>query len=203
MAWAVRFNSSVTLLCIVRHPNYTTIPRRLSRTRTTTFATELSWFTSGTGNDAPCKIHSVRVSERIAIYPILSDRLSADRTTSWGQPFLGVADFVLSSLALVNLLFGGGITTGLQIPGSLRWIRYVIISFYAHQALLHNQFGGKYSGDEQLGYLLRRHGFDKFLTEWFSMLMMLIIGMTLLLTAVFALTYTTAHWHLYPSRRVP
>jgi hypothetical protein len=114
-----------------------------------------------------------------------------------------VADFVLSSLALFNLLFGGGITTGLQIPGTLRWIRYIIISFYAHQALLHNQFDGKYAQDEQLKSLLRRHGFEEFLSEWISILMMLIIGLVLLLMAVFALTYTTAHWHLYPSRRVP
>lgn len=67
-----------------------------------------------------------------------------------------MAAVVTSTIVLVTFLFSGSILLRFATPAGLRWLEYLSISFYAHQALIHNEFSGvKFSdtgtGDEFLG----------------------------------------------------
>lgn len=51
-----------------------------------------------------------------------------------------VAGVVISTVVLVTFLFGGNIIPPTTMPSGLSWLQYLSISFYANQALIHNEF---------------------------------------------------------------
>ncbi len=53
-----------------------------------------------------------------------------------------VAGVVISAIVLVTFLFSGSVMPRYAFPKGLAWLEYVSISFYAHQALIHNEFNG-------------------------------------------------------------
>lgn len=53
-----------------------------------------------------------------------------------------IAGLVISTISLITFLFSGSIAPRLIIPRPLRWLEFLSISFYAHQALLKNELQG-------------------------------------------------------------
>lgn len=53
-------------------------------------------------------------------------------------------------VALNWLLFSGSIITRSETPAGLQWLKYCSYSFYAHQALIHNELWGKDYGKAYL-----------------------------------------------------
>lgn len=53
-----------------------------------------------------------------------------------------VAITIISMVTFLTFLFSGLIIFREDIPLYLRWLEYLSIGFYAHQALIHNEFDG-------------------------------------------------------------
>ena len=53
-----------------------------------------------------------------------------------------IAGLVISTISLITFLFSGSIAPRMTIPVHMRWLEFLSISFYAHQALLKNEFNG-------------------------------------------------------------
>lgn len=72
-----------------------------------------------------------------------------------------MAAVVTSTVVLVTFLFSGSILLRFATPSGLRWLEYLSISFYAHQALIHNELGGIRFSDSGTGKeFLEAQGLD-------------------------------------------
>lgn len=61
------------------------------------------------------------------------------------------AGIVISTVVLITFLFSGSILLRDTIPSGLLWLEYLSISFYAHQALIMNEFAGRLFDDGSTG----------------------------------------------------
>jgi hypothetical protein len=104
-------------------------------------------------------------------------------------------------VALFNLLFSGGIVTGIYVPKEYWWIRFLSVSYYANQSLLRNQFDGwALAGEDNPIVLLRQANFDA-IEPGLCILIMILYGCLFLALAAIALSYTTRHWEIHPKVR--
>jgi hypothetical protein len=65
-------------------------------------------------------------------------------------------------MSLLTFLFSGNIISRKGTPPSIRWLEFLSISFYANQALIHNEFyGQEFDNGKLLGEdFMKAQGYD-------------------------------------------
>lgn len=102
-----------------------------------------------------------------------------------------LAGIVSSTLALITFIFSGSILIRSETPSGLRWLEYLSISFYAHQALIHNEFRGVTFQDGGSGSLFIKGMSLDVMEVWAALGALLIYSLIAVVLGLISLCWTT------------